>query len=241
MRCPSPSFYLRSAAGLLGALVLSAVTRAAEPALELTGVMHVEERTQIALLDKTTGVTSWVSPGQAFRGYTFTAFNAEEKTAVLRKDGVETRVRLVDARVQHGEAAGKLSPKTAKAIFHNVRQIAAAADQYYLENGKLAATLEDIVGPNKNMKRLVNVAGEDYSRITLKQGTPVVLTTAGGDVIPADATNRADATYAFYPLRSGDTGAKIAAQMNISIGELAALNPEINWSRLSVEQVVRVK
>jgi LysM repeat protein len=210
--------------------------------LEFTGVMQNGDRTQIALRDKTADTTSsWLPIGARFRGYTVKSFNAENQTAVLIKEGGEIRLPLVTARVRHGEAAGKLSPKTALAIFHNVRQIAAAADQYYLENGKLSATLEDLVGPDKNMKRLVHVAGEDYTTITLKQGTPVVLTTAGGDVIPAEATSDVPATYAFHPVRAGDTGMKIAVMNKISVSDLTALNPDVKWDKLSPGQILRVK
>lgn len=237
---PLPPVRLWLFAAVLGAAWPGSV-RASEATFELTGVMQSEGRTRIALVEKATGATSWLAVGEAFRGHTFKSYDATEQTAVLAKDGAETRLRLVGAQIRHGEAEGRLSPKTAKAIYHNVRQIAAAADQYYLEHGKTSATLEDLVGPDKIMKRLVNVAGEDYSTIVLKLGTPVVLTTAGGDVIPADPADRANATFAFSPLRGGETGMKIANQMNLSVNELVALNPDINFARLRVGEIVRVK
>jgi LysM repeat protein len=244
MRFPTPFAFPKLCAGLLLAVLTASTGLTAEgaPVLEFAGVMKNGDRTLVALLDKSTGTTSpWLSPGGVFAGYTFKAFDSTQQTVVLVKDGAELRLPLVAARVRPGEANGKLSPKTALSIYHNVRQIAAAADQYYLENAKLAATLEDIVGPNKNMKRLVHVSGEDYSTITLKQGTPVVLTTAGGDVIPAQASADVKATYAFHPVRAGDTGAKIAGVMNMTISELMALNPDVNWNQLSTGQILRVK
>lgn len=62
-----------------------------------------------------------------------------------------------------------------KAVLNNLRQLSAAADQYYLENGVGAATLDDLVGPEdtKYIKRIQPVGGEDYRRMTFKQGEPL--------------------------------------------------------------------
>jgi len=60
-----------------------------------------------------------------------------------------------------------------KAVQNNLRQLAAAADQYYLESGKNTAQLTDLVGPNKFIKVLVPVAGENYRLIRFQQGRPL--------------------------------------------------------------------
>lgn len=59
-----------------------------------------------------------------------------------------------------------------KAVMNNLRQLAAAADQYYLENGKDAATFDDLVGPeeNKYIKRIQPVGGEEYRSLEFRQG-----------------------------------------------------------------------
>ncbi len=64
-----------------------------------------------------------------------------------------------------------------KAVMNNLRQLSAAADQYYLENGKDAATFDDLVGPQptKYIKRIAPVDGEDYRKLTFKQGEPLVI------------------------------------------------------------------
>ncbi len=50
-----------------------------------------------------------------------------------------------------------------KAVLCNIRQLAAAADQYFLENGVTEIRrLEDLVGPDKYIKALNPVLGEDY-------------------------------------------------------------------------------
>jgi hypothetical protein len=69
-----------------------------------------------------------------------------------------------------------------KAIMNNLRMLAAAADQFYLENGVPEAQLSQLVGPDKYMKRLVGVAGEDYFALKFKQGLALSVTTSDGRV-----------------------------------------------------------
>ena len=68
-----------------------------------------------------------------------------------------------------------------KAILNNLRQLAAASDQFFLEHGVDKVKLEQIVGPDKYIKRLTPVDGEDYSTLDLKQGaSPWKITSASG-------------------------------------------------------------
>ncbi len=62
-----------------------------------------------------------------------------------------------------------------KAVLNNLRQIAAASDQYYLEHGVDTVEFDQLVGPDKYIKVLNPVAGEDYSELVLKQGEPLVV------------------------------------------------------------------
>lgn len=57
-----------------------------------------------------------------------------------------------------------------KAVLNNLRVLAAAADQYYLENGVTSATYRDLVGPGHYVKVLNPVAGEDYRSLQFRQG-----------------------------------------------------------------------
>ena len=50
-----------------------------------------------------------------------------------------------------------------KAITNNLRQIASAADQYFIESGQDSVAYTDVVGTDKYVKSLSTVAGEDYS------------------------------------------------------------------------------
>ena len=49
-----------------------------------------------------------------------------------------------------------------KAVLNNARQLAAGADQYYLENGVSTVTLTDLVGPTSYVKALNTAASENY-------------------------------------------------------------------------------
>ena len=49
-----------------------------------------------------------------------------------------------------------------KAVLNNARQMAAAADQYYLENGTTSALSSSLVGATNYVKALNTVASETY-------------------------------------------------------------------------------
>src|ERR1044071_200114 len=49
-----------------------------------------------------------------------------------------------------------------KTVLNNARQMAAAADQYYLENGATTAASTSLIGATNYVKALNSVAGEVY-------------------------------------------------------------------------------
>ncbi len=49
-----------------------------------------------------------------------------------------------------------------KAVLNNARQLAAAADQYFLENGVSTAASADLVGATNYVKAINTVASETY-------------------------------------------------------------------------------
>ena len=67
-----------------------------------------------------------------------------------------------------------------KTIQNNLRQLSAAAQQYYLETGNTNATYDDLVGPDRYIKVLKPVAGENYRSIIFKSGSPVRITLPDG-------------------------------------------------------------
>jgi type IV pilus assembly protein PilA len=70
-----------------------------------------------------------------------------------------------------------------KAVLNNLRQLAAARDQYFLETGKDACTYEDLVGPDKYIRRLNSVDGEDYSELVFRQGEGLRVTLKSGRTV----------------------------------------------------------
>ena len=63
-----------------------------------------------------------------------------------------------------------------KAVMNNARQVAAAADQYYLENGATSAVPGSLIGATNYVKALNTVASETYP-IGYTQG--ITITIAG--------------------------------------------------------------
>jgi type IV pilus assembly protein PilA len=66
-----------------------------------------------------------------------------------------------------------------KTVLNNLRQLSAAADHYYLENGAITATYDDLVGPNKYIRSIQTVAGEDYRTLVFRQGAALHIAVPG--------------------------------------------------------------
>jgi type IV pilus assembly protein PilA len=62
-----------------------------------------------------------------------------------------------------------------KAVINNLRQLSAAAEQYYLETGTTSATYDDLVGPTKYIREITSVGGENYRTLVFKSGRPLQL------------------------------------------------------------------
>jgi len=99
---------------------------------------------------------------------------------VLTKDGVPTRLRLRTAKVQTKTLSPEQEQIIRKAVLNNLRMIAAASDQFYLENGTNQTTLAQLVGPTKYIKELRSVDGENYGTLVLRQGVNLSVTTTSG-------------------------------------------------------------
>ena len=67
-----------------------------------------------------------------------------------------------------------------KAVMNNARQLGAAADQYFLENGTTQVGIANLVGSGAYIKSLSTVAKEVYPA-TYTQGTTISITKIAGD------------------------------------------------------------
>jgi hypothetical protein len=70
-----------------------------------------------------------------------------------------------------------------KAVLNNLRMLAAAADQHYLENGVTSATYDQLVGPTRYIKVLQPVAGENYRALRFQKGQPLRVRLQNGKVV----------------------------------------------------------
>jgi type IV pilus assembly protein PilA len=66
-----------------------------------------------------------------------------------------------------------------KAVFNNARQLAAAADQYYLESGSNNASSTNLVGSTAYVKLLNTVAREVYPDL-FTQGVTITISNVAG-------------------------------------------------------------
>jgi hypothetical protein len=73
-----------------------------------------------------------------------------------------------------------------KSVLNNLRQIAAARDQYALENGRPANSIRDLVGVGRFIKTVRTVGREDYSTLSMATDQPLTVTTPDGVSITFD-------------------------------------------------------
>jgi hypothetical protein len=167
---------------LLLLIPAAALPAATDDNIEFSGVLVVPDKTTVHLASRSSGTSAWIALGQSFEGYTVSAYEAKTDTVVLTKEGVTLRVRLNTAKVKEGKPP--LDPlvvaQLTKAVLNNLRQLGAAADQYYLEHGTNHATLADLIGPANYIRELKSVDNEDYSQLEFTQGKDFSITTASG-------------------------------------------------------------
>lgn len=58
-----------------------------------------------------------------------------------------------------------------KTVLNNLRQLASAADQYYLEKGVTQVAYAELVGPDKYITKMNKVADEAYDSVDADKGT----------------------------------------------------------------------
>jgi len=71
-----------------------------------------------------------------------------------------------------------------KAIINNLRQLDAAAQHRMLETGTTVATYAQLVVPDKYIRTLTPVDGEDYTHMVIRSSdSQLVVTTKSGKVV----------------------------------------------------------
>lgn len=174
-----PFRHLRLAAGL--ALASAGLLPGAEAGVEFTGFMRDDQGLVIALRDKATGNSKWVPLGREFAGYTALRLEEKEGILVVARDKVEYRLMLMLSKIK--QVAAEPPPELKKKVLNNLRQLSAAADQFYLENGVSTTTYEKLVGPTNYVKGIKPADGENYQALRFEQGRTLEVTTNQGYVI----------------------------------------------------------
>ncbi len=77
-----------------------------------------------------------------------------------------------------------------RAMLNNLRQLAAAADQFKLENGRWPTSVDEIVGEKKYVKRITPIDGENYTGLSMLPGQALVVTTPAGVSVTYDPEGR---------------------------------------------------
>jgi LysM repeat protein len=125
-----------------------------------------------------------------------------------------SRVESLEAQVRTAVAAAEGSAKTSAAVDVMRKQTNDAFQQVAAELTSIRAELAKAQEAAKSAPRATASAPAS--------STPVV---AGPDE---------------YIVKSGDTGTKIAAANGVSLADLNAVNPGINWSRLAIGQKIKL-
>ncbi len=92
---------------------------------------------------------------------------------------IEENVDVLRAGMQKSTAVSRDS-NIRSAVMNNLRMIAAAVDQYRLENEKEPRALGDIVGATMYIKSIYPVAGENYQTLKLSGDGPLSVKTKDG-------------------------------------------------------------
>lgn len=156
--------------------------RAQADDIEISGVTVSTATTEVMLIQKSTGTGRWVKIGQSFAGYTIKSYDDKTGRLTLTQGDV-TRILTLKKSTVTSAPPSPVTPEQQKALNNNLRQLAAAADQYFLEQGVSSVTVGQLIGtePTKYIKELKPVAGETYpGNMVIEQGKPIKIKTAGG-------------------------------------------------------------
>lgn len=166
-------------------IVSAALARAEGEDIEISGASVSAGSVEVMLIQKSTGAGRWVKIGQSFAGYTVKDYDDKTGRLTVTKGPATSVLTLKKSTVQTaGEfPSAPATPEQQKAVMNNLRQLSAAADQYFLEQGVSKVTVAQLVGtePGKYIKAIKPAAGESYpGTMVIEQGQPIRVKTGGG-------------------------------------------------------------
>ena len=166
-------------------LILSLLPVAAFGAgnIEFNGLIVADGMTQVSLTNTDTGAYGWVPVGGVFSGYTIASFDDTKDQIILKKGSLNLPVKLKNAVIieQAAPPTNQLNGPGGQgpSLAGNLRQINAAANQYFLATGKTSATMADLA-PYLPAGTITPVNGESYTNLTVNQGQPISIANANG-------------------------------------------------------------
>lgn len=173
----------------MGGLVLAAGAMVAAPVeLQFAGVDASEATVRVSLVETRTKERGWVAVGGRFAGCEVKSYDAARRMLTLARGGETWELALQDGTIASSKLSAEETERVSIEVLANLRQLAAAADQYYLENGATVVTFDKLVGggPNHYIKELKRADGEDYTKLDLRHGGDapewVIVTARGVEV-----------------------------------------------------------
>jgi RNA polymerase sigma factor (sigma-70 family) len=83
-------------------------------------------------------------------------------------------------------AIGMSRAEVQQAVLNNLRQIAAAREQYVLENQRSPGRVQELIGRMAYIKRITTVDGEDYANVPMNSNQSMTVRTPGGIEVTYD-------------------------------------------------------
>ena len=126
----------------------------------------------------------------------------------------------------HAEKVAKIDNLEAQ-----VNSVSAASDKAAKDINSLSRTTQDAFN---TVSQMIGDANGKIKALEDAQKKPAAVAKGhgGGEPVVAGPGE--------YVVKGGDTGAKIARAQGVSLGELMAVNPDVNWNRLHPGQKIKL-
>jgi RNA polymerase sigma factor (sigma-70 family) len=108
--------------------------------------------------------------------------------AELNETNAQLKTLLRPAAPPRNPTLGLARWEVERTILTNLRQIDAARKQYKLEHGQAPGSIDPLVGRRNYIKAVRTVGGEDYSGLSMEEGTVMTVTTPDGVTVTFDPT-----------------------------------------------------
>lgn len=169
-------------------LHIGAMLLAAPVEIRFTGVDASSDPVHVSLIHPATQERAWVKLGGRFAGCDVRAYDARKNTLRLARGDETWEIRLESAVIAVDTLSDAERAQIEKQVTNNLRQLDAAAQQFYLEYAVNTVKFEQLVGtgPNHYIKVVKSADAEDYTKLDFTLATEpkewVVVTRRGVEV-----------------------------------------------------------